>query len=65
MMASNAHHADNIAMDMAAVAAHSADDHTIDKTLYEPALDAQNGVKDVEAVTLTWTKKSLFAAFIR
>jgi hypothetical protein len=29
-----------------------------------PVQDAQRGVQDVEAVTLTWSKKSLIAVFI-
>jgi hypothetical protein len=29
----------------------------------KPAEDAQNGVKEVEAVTLTWSKKMLYAVF--
>ena len=30
-----------------------------------PASNAQHGIKDIEAVTLTWTKKSLAAVAIR
>jgi hypothetical protein len=29
-----------------------------------PSKDAQNGVRNVEAVTLTWTKSSLAFAFV-
>lgn len=41
-------------------------DHVPDETQPDaPTEEAQRGVQNVEAVTLTWSKKSLIAVFIK
>jgi len=57
-------HGDTVALDTTMSGAEPTDEQ-IDKTQYEPSPSASHGVRNVEAITLTWTKKTLAAAFIR
>lgn len=41
------------------------DQNELADKLPAPAEEAQQGIRDVEAVTLTWTKTSLAMAFIK
>lgn len=64
-MADTGSKVDSIALDVARVSPQTDRDPDIAKDIHEPSAEAQRGVRDVEAVTLTWTRKSLIAAFLR
>ena len=43
---------------------HNTDDIFAEARAHLPVQDAQRGVQDMEAITLTWSKQSLVAVFI-
>lgn len=64
-MADGTSKVDAIALDVTETPGRSDHEADIDKSTYEPTAEAQQGVRDVEAVTLTWTRESLITAFLR